>query len=339
MRSLFLIALLATSAFSFVVDHTNVAEAQAFGSWQTQFSKAYETDEDLDHAFENFQATLKRVANMNADQSDTVYAPTKFADLSPEEFKAMLLTYKNQPKNWDVAVLDELDGTPTSTFDWRNKGAVTAVKDQGQCGSCWAFSATEGIESMWFQAGNSIPTLVPQQIVDCDKVDQGCNGGNTETAFEYVTKAGGLDEESSYPYVSGGTGAAGTCKVKPADFGAHISNYTYAITPCPGWGCNAQNETALQIALYNIGPLSICLNAQPWQDYSSGVLTAAQCPHALNDMDHCVQLVGYNWPQNYWIVRNSWNTDWGVDGYIYLQTMHNTCGLANDVDYPNVASN
>jgi len=206
----------------------------------------------------------------------------------------------------------------------------TAIKDQGQCGSCWAFSATEEIESMWYMAGNAIPTLAPQQIVDCDTVDQGCNGGNTETAYAYVTQAGGLDTEASYPYTSGDSGSAGNCQVVTSSFAAKVNNYTYAIPPCDD-SCDHQDENALRQQLTTVGPLSICVDAAPWQDYSGGIMTGDECPHDVGSLDHCVQLVGYDWPNKYWTVRNSWATSWGENGYIRLSTGENTCGVGDDV--------
>jgi len=226
-----------------------------------------------------------------------------------------------------------------STVDWRTKGAVSAVKDQGQCGSCWAFSTTETIESAWFLFNGTLPTLAPQQIVDCDMfpVDSGCNGGTTQFAYEYVMLQGGMDSEESYPYVSGQSGERDGCSFDPTAVQAKIGNWSYVIPVCTDFVCDTQDENGMITGLAALGPLSVCLNANNWQDYSSGVMDPNTCGgHGLLDEDHCVQVVGYNQQANpaYWIVRNSWNTQWGVQGYIYLTMGSNTCGLANMVTVP-----
>merc|ERR1711975_55899 len=143
-----------------------------------------------------------------------------------------------------------------ATVDWRTKGAVTAVKDQGQCGSCWAFSTTEEIESSVFMATGKLLTLSTQQIISCDKVDDGCNGGNTETAYKYIKKAGGIDTASDYPdksHKSGRTGKCGWDKKKAAK----VSGFTYAVTPRNKGPCKHQDEDKLAASLAAKGPISI----------------------------------------------------------------------------------
>jgi len=210
---------------------------------------------------------------------------------------------------------------------------VTPVKDQEQCGSCWAFSATENMESMWILAGNQNVSLAPEQMVDCDPQSQGCGGGWTYWAFEYLMSVGGQESEADYPY----TGDGGTCAFQKADIVATIKNYTFAIPPCESGGCTTQDLKGLRAALATIGPFSICVNAGSWSDYTGGVVSFASCDGAAGDIDHCVQLVGYDWNQGYWIVRNSWNTNWGEEGYIFLDNSDNTCGLADVVTYADVA--
>merc|ERR1719198_1684916 len=121
-------------------------------------------------------------------------------------------------------------------MDWRKKGAVSAVKDQGQCGSCWAFSATEEIESQIFMITGKLPKLSTQQIISCDKTDDGCDGGNTETAYTYVQKAGGIDASSDYPDKSHRTGRTGKCSWDKQTV-AQVSGYTYATKPCNSGAC------------------------------------------------------------------------------------------------------
>jgi C1A family cysteine protease len=311
----------------------------------SQHKKKYHNSAAYDHAFNNFQKSIKRVAERQAKGKAT-YGLTKFADLSPAEFKAVYLNAR-MPKNLDKSRVLEpahfhkyrnahsFHGTATpAVWDWRTKHAVTPVKDQGQCGSCWAFSTTENTESQWFLSGKTLPKLAPQQLVDCDPQSQGCNGGWTYWAFQYLMSAGGMEAEASYPY----QGQTGTCQFDASKIVAKVYNYTFPILPCEEGDCSdqAKLEPQMRAGLATIGPFSICVNAAPWQDYSNGVMTADECDGNSEDLDHCVQVVGYDTKQAYYIVRNSWNTDWGIDGYIYLQTDQNTCGIADVVTFADV---
>jgi len=238
-----------------------------------------------------------------------------------------------------VAPLPPAAAAAPAAVDWREKGAVTPVKDQGQCGSCWAFSATEQIESQWILAGHPMTKFSPQQIVSCDKKDDGCNGGDTLTAYKYVMKAGGMASSASYPYASGDSGKSKKCH-KFEVSGGTITGSTYATKPCTVGGCKHQNEAALQAHLASTAPVSICVNAGKWQHYTKGVMSHKQCGKSTADsLDHCVQLVGYQKSAGkggYYLVRNSWNTDWGVEGYIHLAMGSNTCGIANEATFVTV---
>jgi len=323
----------------FAHDATLVAK---FNAWTVKFDKSYDSEAEFEHAFHNFEASLARVTAAKA-AGKTYYGLTKFSDLSPAEFKATYLrcdhTHRQAPVITNAnEVAQVADVAPPATFDWRkaNPNPVTAVKDQGQCGSCWAFSATENIESMNILHGNPHTKLSPEQIVDCDTVDQGCNGGDTPTAFNYVTNAGGMMTETAYPYTAGG-GQAGPCQFDPKMVAAKISNFTWAIPVCAS-SCDKQDITKLRTALSTIGPFAICVYAQPWQDYQGGVFSDASCIHSYPQLDHCVQMVGYDWNKGYWIIRNSWGTNWGESGYIYIDNKPaggNLCGVADEVNYAN----
>jgi len=260
------------------------------------------------------------------------------------EFKQQYLTFR--PAVGDAALLRQ--GVPTThapnssipaSYDWRKPDnnrpvGVTAVKDQGQCGSCWAFSATEALESATILAGKKSVPLSPEQTVDCDTTDGGCNGGDTVTAYAYMKQAGGVVGESSYPYTAGVTGAASTCAFKKADVKASLKGFTYATPTCSD-ECKTQDEALLAANLYHNGPVSICVDASPWQLYLGGVLTSdSGCGSAYTSLDHCVQLVGYGVDatsgQKYWSVRNSWAAIWGEAGYIRLAYGANTCGVADE---------
>jgi len=230
-----------------------------------------------------------------------------------------------------VAEVDQSIAPPT-TFNWVDKGAITPVKDQQQCGSCWAFSTTENFESQNFLATGTLPVLGPQQLVDCDPQSQGCGGGWTYWAFEYLMTAGGQESEADYPY----TAQDGTCAFDATKLSAKLNNYTFATNPCESGSCPTQDDL-LRTNLVAKGPVSICVNAATWSDWSGPEpMTSDSCPGDADELDHCVQLVGYNWPQNYWIVRNSWNTDWGQQGFIFLETGGNCCGLGDVVTFADI---
>jgi len=295
----------------------------AFRDFQKTYGKSY-TDAEFPKRLEIFANNLERVNKLNAEHillgGEAVHGVTKFLDLTPEEFKSIYLTYvpRNESEVEHRPLL-ELDGPLAAVVDWRTKGAVTAVKDQGQCGSCWAFSATEAIESYFFLAKGSLVELSPQQITSCDKVDGGCNGGWPYRAYQYVKSAGGMELARDYPYTSGG-GQTGTCKF--------VSSKVVAGSGLTGYTSIQKSESQLQAALNN-GPASVCVAADAFQSYRGGILKS--CP---GQIDHCVQAVGYDSTNNYWIVRNSWNTNWGEQGYIRIEMGQDLCQIAQDATFP-----
>jgi len=243
--------------------------------------------------------------------------------------------FVRMPRNAVVPVgeiTDEMRSAAPASLDWTTQGATTPVKDQGQCGSCWAYSATEGIESGLFMATKNLIQLAEQQIVSCDKTDGGCNGGDLPSAFDYVESAGGIDLQSDYPDTSGTTEQTGSCKWN-GQKAAVVTGYKYAVSPCDGGSCSGQDENGLMASLAANGPLSVCVNAQSWNGYYGGVMDG--CSGAYSDLDHCVQLVGYDnsGSQPYWKVRNSWGTSWGENGYIRLAMGSNNCGIADEAMY------
>jgi len=294
-----------------------------FASFMVKYNKEY-TLEELPQRIANYKQSKEIIAALNAKPGNkAIYGITKFSDMTPEEFKSTHKGYKASPnKKVDTAPASlTITDIPTS-YDWRTKNVVTPVKDQGQCGSCWAFSATEGVESAWALAGHTLTELSPQQIVSCDNDDDGCDGGDLPTAFGYVKKAG-LETEKAYPYTSGG-GDTGNCKYDANKVLAKIDGFQYATKKL--------NETEMQATSLAHGPLSICVDAETWQYYTGGVVTSG----CGTDLDHCVQIVG--WDSNakgvkYWIIRNSWNTDWGIKGFIYVERNHDLCGVAMEATY------
>jgi len=307
-----------TACASAVTLNTGVTDA--FGRFMKEYGKSYDSVEEYAKRLAIFADNMERVAKMNAEHvlinGEAVFGVTKFSDLTPEEFKATYLTYR--PSNRTRNVKDPvIEGPIANDIDWVSKGAVTPVKDQGRCGSCWAFSATAAIESYAKLSGKyGLEVLSAQQINSCDKRDGGCNGGNTETAYEYVKGAGGIETESDYPYTSGG-GSTGSCRFESSRIAVTISGYHSV----------SRGESALKNAL-NAGPASLCLAASSWQSYRGGILSRCD-----NQVDHCVQGTGYS-GSSYWRIRNSWGTGWGESGFIRLAQGQDLCKVSDDTTYP-----
>jgi len=298
----------------------NSGVTDAFGRFMKEYGKSYDSVEEYAKRLGVFAENMERVAKMNAEHvlinGEAVFGVTKFSDLTPEEFKATYLTYR--PSNRTRDVKDPvIEGPIANDIDWVSKGAVTPVKDQGRCGSCWAFSATAAIESYAKLSGKyGLEVLSAQQINSCDKRDGGCNGGNTETAYEYVKGAGGIEKNSDYPYTSGG-GSTGSCKFQSSKIAVTINGYHSV----------SRGESALKNAL-NDGPASLCLAASSWQSYRGGILERCD-----NQVDHCVQGTGYS-GSSYWRIRNSWGTSWGESGFIRLAQGKDLCKVSDDTTYP-----
>lgn len=290
----------------------------AFTRFMKDYSRTYETKEEFSKRLGIFAENLDRVAEDNRKHilagGEAVFGITKFSDLTPAEFKEYYLGYTPSTTN-------KVRYTPNVTdvandIDWTTKGAVTAVKNQGRCGSCWAFSAVAAIESYAKLSGKyGLETLSAQQVNSCDKRDGGCNGGNTETAYGYVKGAGGIETEADYPYTSGG-GSTGSCKFNSGRIKVTISGYQSI----------SRGESNLEKGL-NDGPLSVCLAASSWQSYTGGVLSRCD-----NNVDHCVQTTGYT--SEYWRIRNSWGTGWGEGGFLRLKRGSDLCKVSDDATHP-----
>jgi len=320
-------AVIATVAASHVRgSHANVVDQfRAFGM---KYNKTYATEAEWQSRFLVFTANMKKIEQLNAAEAahGNKMAPfgiNEFADMSPEEFKATKLGYVPAENKAVSGSFSPKGVSLPAEVDWRQKGAVSAVKNQGQCGSCWAFSATEEIESMWFLAGHPMVELSVQQIVSCDTTDSGCGGGEPYNAYGYVQSAGGLDTEAAYPYTDANGDDDATCNFNSGGIAASISGYQ--------WAAQNGDESALQEAVATVGPISTCVEADTWQYYTGGILSS----NCGNSLDHCVQTVGYGSDSgvSYWLVRNSWGTTWGEAGYIRIQIGSDLCGIADEATY------
>jgi len=306
-----------------------MADRQVFAAWKAMNNKAYTTTDEESLRYAIFQANSARIAAHNAKAESWTMAVNEFGDLTPQEFAAARIggykprKLRRNPSNLNV-------NTPNvslpSSVDWTKKGAVTAVKNQGQCGSCWSFSTTGSVEGINAINGKGLISLSEQQLVDCSGAygNEGCNGGLMDDAFQYIIANGGLCTEAAYPY----TAADGTCQTSCTKV-TTISGYT-DVTP--------DNDNAFATAVAQ-QPVSIAIEADQssFQFYSGGVLTAA-CGTAL---DHGVLCVGYGTDGvEYFKVKNSWGASWGEAGYIRLArgTSYNggagQCGIYSDPSYP-----
>jgi hypothetical protein len=268
------------SGLSMVLDVESAAEKEAwFTDFEKSFGRMYE-GEEREFRRAAFLENLDVIKARNMDGEATHFI-NQFSDVTKEEFKARYLGYEAKPNGNEGVEADIAPSATASAVDWRGSKYLTSVKDQGQCGSCWAFSATEQIETDVAFATGSLLTLSPQQITSCDKSDAGCNGGNTETAYKYVASAGGLEANSAYPYTSGTTKKSGTCKFSKSGVKATIKSYSTVSKSSLG-----EKKMLTQIAK---SPISVCVDAETWQTYHSGVV-GRSCGSQL---DHCVQAVGY----------------------------------------------
>jgi len=294
------------------------ALASPWGDFKDTFGRRYATVEEESRREACFNANMVLIEAGNARGAE-VYGINKFTDLCPAEFKVYhnLAVNVNATRNEMAPYSDEQVKKALATnIDWRTHGAVTAVKDQGQCGSCWSFSATGNMEGQWKLAGNTLVSVSEQALVSCDHVDAGCNGGLMDNAFKWTIQNGGLPAEATYPYTAG-NGVSGTCqsaKMKPV-----VVKFTsYNDVP--------RTEAQLATQLVTKGPVAIAVDATSFQSYHSGIMANCQ----FNQLDHGVLLVGFGTAadgSNYWIVKNSWAATWGENGYIRLKYGSNQCGL------------
>jgi len=305
----------------------------SFVQWMKDYSKTYSNDEFFSR-YEIFKKNLDFVNNHNAAEKGYSVAMNKFADLSSHEFAKYYLGlripadaanhYHPVDAHTEKHLAEKVAAAPTS-FDWRTKGAVTPIKNQGQCGSCWTFSTTGSTEGCHFLSTGSLVGLSEQNLVDCVTADQGCDGGLMTDAMTYIISNGGIDTEASYPY----TAEDGTCHYNAANRGATLKSFV---------NVQSGSESDL-LAKAQVGPVSVAIDAgeNSFQLYSGGVYNEPACGNTPNSLDHGVLVVGWgvNNGTDYWLVKNSWGTDWGLSGYIQMsRNLNNQCGIATSATLP-----
>jgi len=293
--------------------------------FKIEYGKTLLTGQEHDMRKNIFAANLKFIERHNAEHALGLHTFTvginQFADLTNEEFVKQFTGFVAADDIPETSV-ELTEGRPSS-IDWRLKGAVTPVKNQGQCGSCWAFSTTGTIEGAWFKRTGQLESLSEQNLMDCDYKNHGCNGGNPFMALLYTIRNGGLDTESSYPYRM----RQGQCEFKRNSVGATITGAKRIIQG---------SEEDLQNAIASVGPISVAIDAghTSFQLYREGVYYEPSC--SSYRLDHGVLAVGYGTDNghDYYIIKNSWGTGWGLNGYIAMARNHNNmCGVATMACY------
>jgi C1A family cysteine protease len=318
--------------------HNREFYEEKFVNWLSQFNITSRDGNHFTHMLSNFANNDDIIESHNAKKDETyTLGHNHFSHMSFDEFKSYVRLGLQERVEETVAeyVLEapkDLSALPASV-DWSTKGAVTGVKDQGNCGSCWSFSATGALEGAYEIKYGSLVSFSEQNLVSCDTIDSACNGGLMDNAFSWTKTNGGLCTESGYPYTSGTTGQKGACTT--------TCTKNSAVTPKSFTDVAKNSDSALMTAIVQ-QPVSIAIQAnQPaFQSYKSGVLTGT----CGSNLDHGVLAVGYGtWTDgtDYYKVKNSWGTSWGMSGYILIQRGNpqrcGECGiLCGPPSFPNL---
>lgn len=307
---------------------------KAWAEFKITHGRSYKSPEEEFVRQQIFNANVKKIEIHNYLYSKGLktysMGVNQFTDMDPTEVASIMngLKYKHSTqKKGSTYISPNVPFTVPKEVDWRKEGYVTPVKNQGNCGSCWAFSTTGSVEGQHFRKTKQLVSLSEQNLVDCSTTEgnEGCNGGLMDNAFKYIKKNGGIDTEESYPYTAKGDDQ---CKFNASNVGATVSGFV---------DVESGSEKQLMEAIALNGPVSVAIDAGgSFQAYQSGIYDEPNC--SPTNLDHGVLAVGYGTTEqgiDYWIVKNSWGEGWGEKGYIRMvRNKNNQCGIATSASYP-----
>ncbi|XP_055732469.1 digestive cysteine proteinase 1-like isoform X1 [Salvelinus fontinalis] len=304
-----------------------------FGHFKEQFGRRYGDEREHEKREHAFVHNLRYVHSMNRAGLSFSLAVNSLSDLSMSELSAMRgRNGGKRPNNGLPFPMHLYTGVQVpDQLDWRLYGAVTPVKDQAICGSCWSFATTGAVEGALFLKSGSLQVLSQQMLVDCSWGfgNNGCDGGEEWRAYEWIMKHGGIATTETYGSYMG---MNGLCHVNTSQLTARVQSYT---------NVTSGDAEALKVALFKHGPVAISIDAghRSFVFYSHGVYYEPKCGNTTDSLDHAVLAVGYGVmeAEPYWLVKNSWSTYWGNDGYILMSMKDNNCGVTTDATYVTLA--
>lgn len=322
-----IIAFLACISLAFCQGPHHDAEWQ---SWKETHNKVYATEDEEALRYANFKNTQQENEIHNAKNDETYERGlNQFSDMTDDEFKAQYLSsliVPEGPTGGEPWVPPPDANKIAASMDWRQYGAVTPIKNQGQCGSCYSFSATGALEGAVFRKTRRLPSLSESQIVDCSGRygNYGCRGGWYQNAWKYLRDCGGSESERYYPYVA----RQAYCRFNRGYVDSTVSSF---------YDLPQGSEQALTQALGSVGPVSVAIDASRpgFRSYRTGVFYDRYC--SSTNLDHAVLAIGYGTENGmpYYLVKNSWGTWWGQSGYIKMARNYaNHCGIASKPSYP-----
>jgi cathepsin L len=300
----------------------------AFTNWIQKYKRFYLASE-FQNRYTIFKANMDFVKEWNENPANThTVGLNLFADLSNTEYRKIYLGthFDGSERLANAGPHVNVSSPMADVINWAAKGAVTPIKNQGACGSCWSFSTTGSVEALNFIYTGNLISLSEQNLMDCSSSygNKGCSGGWMDSAFQYIINNNGIDREADYPYNN--PPAVGPCRFSAAWTGATMKGYS---------DIQSGNEAALTAAV-NSQPVSVAIDAsqQNFQLYTGGIYYSSTC--SSSSLDHGVLVIGYGSDNgDYYIVKNSWGTTWGLAGYIWMSRgANNNCGIATAASIP-----